>query len=113
MSKFLPVILCALGLLVPSAPAPAYAKCSCENQLTLDALTRQERAAALRLPSEADRTLARSFRMKGLPLDAAQWYESAATTAAKEYEEASAKAKQLPMPGISVTAMQEMALHSA
>jgi hypothetical protein len=104
-------IAAALGFVIWSG-LPADAKCNCENKNSLDKFSEQEAEAARRLPSEADRQLARDFRNKGLMVDAAEWYQSASKKAAGELADVKAKSSEA---SASTTAanLQQIALHSA
>jgi hypothetical protein len=89
------------------AAAPAFSRCACEGpQTSLDDQTQKAASAARQLPSEGDRSIARSFRSKGLPADAEQYYRSAATKADSEVT-----AAKTGMTGASE--LEQIALHSA
>lgn len=97
----------ALTLLLLAASTPAFARCACEGPEPPGEDLQQKAAdSARKLPSEADRQLARNLRMKGLGSDAAPYYRSAASKAAAEVEAARADLQ-------SANDLEQTALHSA
>lgn len=97
----------ALATFMLLASQPAFAGCACMAPATPQEDMQQKAAdSARKLPSEADRQLARNLRMKRLVADAAQYFKSAASKAALEVEAARTDLK-------SANDLEQTALHSA
>jgi hypothetical protein len=94
------------------SPSSSLAKCACEDKSSLDSVTQQAMNAAFKLPSEADRSLARNLRKQGLPVDAAQYYLSASSKAAVEIADARSK-MAATTAATSASDLEQISLHSA
>lgn len=110
MLRRLPIALFAFSLLAINSPADA--RCACLDKTKSSQDNIEAASAARRLPSEADRTIARDFRTKNMLVDAEQYYQTAATKATNELAESQEKLKQAA-PLVTFPEHQQLALHSA
>lgn len=76
----------AAATLLLISPLQSALACSCQNNDPTAYVNQQLMDLAMRQPSEADRKLARGFRMRGMPIDAAEYYRKAAEKAADEFK---------------------------
>lgn len=112
------ILSCSLLLTVlASANVSAMARCACEGDAIsrVDALSIAARAAAeaaLKLPSESDRRLARDFRSRNLLVDADEWYLSSVRKAGSELTEAHTQLQQSPST-VTAPELEQTAAHSA